>query len=211
MRRVISAALATALTLVGAVALSVTGPTAATATTPNGQDRGNVIVNMFQWTWNSIATECTNVLGPAGYAYVQVSPPQEHIQGSQWWTSYQPVSYKIESKLGTRAEFAAMVQTCSNAGVGIIADAVINHMTGQTGGVGWAGTQFQLEQYPGPEGGYGPQDFNSCKSNISNYGDRWQVQNCRLVGLQDLPRRSGKPWSGRISHRRRQAHASGGP
>ncbi len=186
MRRVISAALATALTLVGAVALSVTGPTAATATTPNGQDRGNVIVNMFQWTWNSIATECTNVLGPAGYAYVQVSPPQEHIQGSQWWTSYQPVSYKIESKLGTRAEFAAMVQTCSNAGVGIIADAVINHMTGQTGGVGWAGTQFQLEQYPGPEGGYGPQDFNSCKSNISDYGDRWQVQNCRLVALQDL-------------------------
>ncbi|MEI2659120.1 MAG: hypothetical protein V9G11_03205 [Bifidobacterium adolescentis] len=37
--------------------------------------------------------------------YVEVSPPQESIQGTQWWTSYQPVSYKLDSKLGTEAEF----------------------------------------------------------------------------------------------------------
>jgi alpha-amylase len=90
-------------------------------TTPNDQG-DNAILNMFQWTWNSIAAECTNVIGPAGFAYVQVSPPQEHIigvlgaQGAPWWTSYQPVSYKVESKLGTRAEFATMVQTCRDAG-----------------------------------------------------------------------------------------------
>jgi alpha-amylase len=161
-------------------------------TTPNDQG-DNAILNMFQWTWNSIAAECTNVIGPAGFAYVQVSPPQEHIigvlgaQGAPWWTSYQPVSYKVESKLGTRAEFATMVQTCRDAGVGIIADAVINHMTGQTEpGIGWAGTEYSEENYPGPEGGYGPQDFNECKTEISNYGDRHDVQNCRLVGLQDL-------------------------
>jgi alpha-amylase len=64
-----------------------------------------VIANLFEWNWNSVAAECTNYLGPRGYGYVQVSPPQENVTGSQWWTSYQPVSYKIESKLGTRAEF----------------------------------------------------------------------------------------------------------
>ena len=30
-----------------------------------------VIVQMFQWSWDSIAAECTNFLGPAGYGYVQ--------------------------------------------------------------------------------------------------------------------------------------------
>ena len=39
------------------------------------------------------------------WRYVEVSPPQESIQGTQWWTSYQPVSYKLDSKLGTEAEF----------------------------------------------------------------------------------------------------------
>ena len=50
----------------------------------------------------------------------------------------------------------------------------------------WAGTPYSEEHYPGPEGGYGPQDFHSCRTNISNYNDRYQVQNCRLVSLQDL-------------------------
>lgn len=45
-----------------------------------------VIANMFEWSWTSVASECTNFLGPAGYGFVQVSPPQEHTQGTQWWT-----------------------------------------------------------------------------------------------------------------------------
>ena len=151
----------------------------------DGRDVGAM---MFQWTWTSIAKECTRTLGPAGYGYVQISPPQEHIQGTAWWTSYQPVSYKIESKLGTRAEFKDMVDTCKAAGVGIIADAVINHTTGADmgAGVGVAGTAYSVDNFPGPEGKYGANDFNDCRSNINNYGDRYQVQNCRLVELQDL-------------------------
>ena len=31
----------------------------------------SVIVEMFQWSWDSVAQECTNFLGPAGYGYVQ--------------------------------------------------------------------------------------------------------------------------------------------
>lgn len=60
--------------------------------------RSDVIVTMFQANWKSVARECGEVLGPEGVGYVQVSPPQESIQGAQWWTSYQPVSYKLDSK-----------------------------------------------------------------------------------------------------------------
>lgn len=186
-RRLAAAALAAALSLGSLVASTATDVATAPAAEAAPPGQRNTGVNLFQWTWTSIARECTDVLGPAGYAWVQTSPPNEHAQvGGQWWTSYQPVSYRIESKLGTRSEYAAMIATCRSAGVQVIADVVINHMSGQSGGTGWAGTRFSTEQYPGPDGGYGPQDFNDCRTNISNYGDRYQVQNCRLVSLQDL-------------------------
>ncbi|QIK84188.1 carbohydrate binding domain-containing protein [Sanguibacter sp. HDW7] len=187
-RRLLAAAAAVAVAGSGlaALALPAQGATPQPTTSvssPNG--RGDVILNMFQWSWNAIAQECTTTIGPAGFGYVQTSPPQEHIQGTEWWTSYQPVSYKIESKLGTRAEYQNMINTCKKAGVGIIADAVVNHMAGadKGGGTGTGGSSYSVENYPGL---YGPNDFNDCKSNINNYGDRSNVQNCRLVSLQDL-------------------------
>ena len=32
-----------------------------------------VIIQMFEWDWDSIASECKNFIGPAGYGYVQGS------------------------------------------------------------------------------------------------------------------------------------------
>ncbi|MEK8109817.1 alpha-amylase family glycosyl hydrolase [Micromonospora sp. M12] len=93
-----------------------------------------VIVQLFEWNWPSVASECQSTLGPKGYGYVQVSPPQEHVRGNQWWLAYQPVSYRIESRKGTRAQFQSMVNTCHAAGVKVIVDAVINHMSGQANG-----------------------------------------------------------------------------
>lgn len=60
-------------------------------------------------------------------ALLQVSPPQESIKGDNWFHSYQPVSYIIASERGTREQFEAMVNTCAEAGVQIIVDAVLNH------------------------------------------------------------------------------------
>ena len=144
--------------------------------------RGDVIVNLFQWNWASVASECTSDIGPAGYGYVQVSPPMEHKTGTQWWTSYQPVSYQIESKFGSREEFAKMVETCKTAGVEVIADVVINHMA-EGAGVGVAGSTFAEDDFPGI---YDAEDFNDCRTNIATYLLRDEVQNCRLGGLQDL-------------------------
>ncbi len=158
---------------------------------------GESILNMFEWNWNSIAAECAGPLADSGYTHVQTSPPQEHILGTDttpgeeqaWYIHYQPVSYKLDSRLGTRDEFANMVAACDAAGIGVIADAVINHMAAgaRETRTGWAGSQYSQFHYP--DAGYGPNDFHNTGSSyceIGDYTNRWEVQNCHLVGLNDL-------------------------
>ncbi|KAK7013737.1 putative glycoside hydrolase [Favolaschia claudopus] len=146
-----------------------------------------VIIQMFEWSWNSIASECTSFIGPAGYGFVQVSPPQEHIQGSQWWTDYQPVSYILTSKRGNQAQFQNMINVCHAAGVQVITDTLFNHMAGADSGVGTAGSSFTHYNYPGI---YQTQDFHHCGLEpgdaIVDYNNRVEVQTCELVHLADL-------------------------
>ncbi|TBU45601.1 glycoside hydrolase [Dichomitus squalens] len=146
-----------------------------------------VIVQMFEWTWDSVASECTNFIGPAGYGFVQVSPPQEHVTGDQWWTDYQPVSYILTSKRGNRDQFSSMISTCHAAGVGVIVDTLWNHMTGSDSGTGVAGSSYTHYNYPGI---YQNQDFHHCGlepgDDIVNYDNRLEVQTCELDNLADL-------------------------
>ncbi|MFC7898093.1 alpha-amylase family protein [Streptomyces sp. NPDC057381] len=170
-----------ALTVAVALAAAsiVMTPTSAQASPPGAED---VTAVLFEWNFASVARECTNTLGPAGYGYVQVSPPAEHIQGGQWWTSYQPVSYRIAGRLGDRAAFKNMVDTCHAAGVKVVADAVVNHMSAGSG-TGAGGSSYGKYDYPGIYSSY---DFDDCRSEISDYRDRYNVQHCELVGLADL-------------------------
>ena len=54
------------------------------------------------------------MLGPAGYGGVQVAPPQDSVKRTElgngsdtilhpWWEVYQPVDYKLTSRMGTEA------------------------------------------------------------------------------------------------------------
>jgi alpha-amylase len=143
---------------------------------------GDVFVHLFEWPWTAVASECETWLGPKGFKAVQVSPPQEHIAGTQWWTRYQPVSYSIaQSRSGTDLEFAQMVTRCKAVGVGIYVDAVINHMTAGSG-TGSNGTVYTKYNYPGL---YTQSDFHMPCS-INNYQSAANVQDCELVGLADL-------------------------
>ena len=58
-----SALLASAL--VGARAL----PAPLGACAPSSDKK--VIIQIFEWNWDSIAQECTDFIGPAGYGFVQ--------------------------------------------------------------------------------------------------------------------------------------------
>ena len=151
----------------------------AQATPPGGKD---VTATLFEWKYDSVARECATVLGPKGYGFVEVSPAAEHVQGPQWWTSYQPVSYRIAGRLGDQTAFKAMVDACHAAGVQVIADVVVNHMSAGAG-TGTGGSGYRKYDYPGT---YADWDFHYCRDNISDYTNRDDVQDCELVSLSDL-------------------------
>ena len=155
------------------------------AALPMHQAQAGAFVHLFEWKWSDVAQECENFLGPKGFSAVQVSPPQEHIQGGAWWTRYQPVSYQLNSRSGDASEFADMVQRCNAAGVDVYADAVINHMANGSG-TGTAGSYYDSGSFSFPI--YSGNDFHApCGINPEDYGtDAWRVRNCQLVGLPDL-------------------------
>lgn len=160
-----------------------TRPTLSSVYTPTGRAAaGDVSVQLFEWAWADVARECELFLGPMGYSAVLVSPPQEHISGSAWWTRYQPVSYSIaNSRSGTRAQFVDMVQRCAARNVNVYVDAVINHMSGGSG-TGSNGTVFTKYSYPGT---FGAADFHPACA-INDWTSPVQVQDCELLGLSDL-------------------------
>lgn len=149
--------------------------------------RKEVFVHLFEWSWEDVAKECENWLGPKGYDAAQVSPPTEHIQGSPWWTRYQPVTYNLTSRSGDEEAFASMVQRCQRSGVKIYVDAVLNHCAASSG-TSIAGSSYGGRRTPIFE----PQDFhhnsNDVTSNcgVSNFADMHNVQYCDLQGLPDL-------------------------
>lgn len=148
-----------------------------------------VMIQLFQWNWNSIAEECERELGPMGISAVQVPPPQEHIvsPGAPWWERYQPVSYRIHSRSGTREQFRSMVERCKKAGVDVYADVVLNHMTALSSGTGFAGTPFRHYEY---ESLWATDSFHRCGRNgnngLVNFFDRFELQHCDLLGMADL-------------------------
>ena len=80
-----------------------------------------------------------------------------------------------------------MVKRCNAAGVNVIADLVINHMSGRgMSGTGTGGSSYNggNQDYPGvPFSGW---DFHQPYCEISNYQNPDEVRNCYLVSLNDL-------------------------
>merc|ERR1711935_1287141 len=113
----------TAVAVVTLFSLATAFPAPALNASTSIDQTGRTFVHLFEWSWDDIAQECEDWLGPKGFDAVQISPPMEHITGSQWWTRYQPVSYNIMSRSGTRKEFKSMVKRCKAVGVSIYADA----------------------------------------------------------------------------------------
>ena len=69
MTRIASTFLLTSLWLLSAAARPLETNNTLEARAPSGDK--SVIIQIFEWTWDSIAAECTNFIGPAGYGFVQ--------------------------------------------------------------------------------------------------------------------------------------------
>ncbi|KAG0410670.1 hypothetical protein HPB47_012210 [Ixodes persulcatus] len=170
---------------------------------PHTFEGRDVIVQLFQWRYKDIAEECEEFLGPRGYGGVQTSPVHEHVilfedkVKRPWYEGYQPVSYKLQNRIGDETEFQDMIRRCNRAGVRIYVDTVINHMTAASGSAnGTAGSSYDAEgHYEAVP--YSPEDFHTkeqCGSPSGNLEDMFdinQVRNCRLVGLIDLDQSRG--------------------
>jgi alpha-amylase len=103
--------------------------------TRNGQK--GAIVEMFGWPDDDVAQECKHI-AEAGYMGVKLFPHQEQVMSYQpfenelnpWYFMYQPVSYRLQGRMGTRDQLRNMINTCRGYGVRVYADSVVNHMTG---------------------------------------------------------------------------------
>jgi alpha-amylase len=155
----------------------------------------DVTANLFEYDFDSIATDCTDVLGPDGYSAVQVAPPEDSYDQPDhyWWDVYQPVDYSIGGRLGTEAEFENMISACHAAGVKVYVDAVLNHMAAGDGGedASYDGQSFDSSTLTYPA--YTSADFHSYPANCPESSDsivNWlsytEVTQCRLDGLPDL-------------------------
>lgn len=187
-----SLAAAAALVAAAAVPLGLVGAAAPARAAAPAKD---VTANLFMWNWTSVAAECANILGPDGYAAVQVAPPEDSMtdaaDGHPWWEIYQPVDYNLTSRMGNDAQFRAMVTACHTAGVKVYVDAVLNHMARQDGNdTSYGGVSYTPgSSYPA----YSSADFHNypgdcpvSSDQITDWNDYQQVTECELDTLPDL-------------------------
>lgn len=195
-------------------------PTIHAPQTENGQK--GAIVEMFGWPHRDVEKEC-EFLGKAGYMGVKIFPPNEHVSSdywlvdnnyNPWYFIYQPVSYRLHSRMGTREELRSMIQTCRKHNVRVYADVVNNHMSGNGNDilnhrrhncVSWGGKNssanspyfthgwtYELNPHTKnrpaleyPAVPYGPSDFH-CEQSVNSWGDPVKLNAGWLSGLSDL-------------------------
>ena len=75
---------------------------------------------MVSWVTVKNIGHCHLIMVTKNYSY---NPFKQQI-----YSRYQPVSFKLESRSGSKAEFQDMVHRCSAVGVNVVVDAVFNHM-----------------------------------------------------------------------------------
>ena len=143
-----------------------------------------IIVHPFQWTYDMIADECEEVLGPKGFDGVQISQPAEHIDRRDvWWAVYQPVNFNnFTTMTGNEQQLRNMIKRCNAAGVRVYADAVFNQR-GNAGNRGLGGSYYDARSFNYPD--LDRSDFNDYNCS-PNYGDKWSVWHCALSGMPDL-------------------------
>lgn len=95
-----------------------------------------------------------------------------------WYFYYQPVSYRLEGRHGTRDELRDMIKECRKHGVRVYADAVVNHMSG-------GGNDVWPEHRNGGGGGYcatwGPK---SSSGNSPYFTHNFMFENSPNTGLR---------------------------
>lgn len=81
------------------------------------------IVELFMWPHSEVEKECS-MLAKMGYLGAKLYPVQEQVMSLEtfsndlnpWYFAYQPVSYRLQGRMGSRDELRKAINTCRSLG-----------------------------------------------------------------------------------------------
>ncbi|WP_437882970.1 1,4-alpha-glucan branching protein GlgB [Pseudomonas sp. LRF_L74] len=113
--------------------------------------------------WHELAAQLIPYVQDLGFTHVELLPIMEHPFGGSW--GYQPLSqFAPTSRYGSPSDFAAFVDACHQAGIGVILDWVPAHFPTDAHGLGqFDGTA--LYEYAHPFEGF-HQDWDTYIYNL---------------------------------------------
>lgn len=132
--------------------------------------------------WDTTGAELIRYVADMGYTHIELLPVTEHPFGGSW--GYQPLGlFAPTARHGTPTQFAAFVDACHAARLGVILDWVPAHFPTDAHGLArFDGTA--LYEHLDPRQGFHP-DWNTL---IYNYG-RNEVRNLLLASALEWTRR----------------------
>lgn len=123
----------------------------------------------WQWAdgqapdWDELAERLIPYVQGLGFTHIELMPIMEHPFGGSW--GYQPLSmFAPTARFGSPERFAAFVDRCHRAGIGVILDWVPGHFPNDAHGL----AEFDgsaLYEYAHPFEGFHP-DWNTCIYNL---------------------------------------------
>ena len=113
--------------------------------------------------WDELSERLIPYVQDLGFTHIELMPIMEHPFGGSW--GYQPLSmFAPTSRFGSPQRFAAFVDRCHRAGIGVILDWVPGHFPNDAHGLAeFDGTA--LYEYAHPFEGFHP-DWNTCIYNL---------------------------------------------
>ncbi len=140
-------------------------------------------LQFYHTDWTEVQNHVSDIAS-AGFDSIQL-PPAHHARLTRADQDndhhpplgYQPINFKsFDSVFGTEAEFSNLVDAAHDAGLDVIADAVMNHMAD---GMGYDFPHFSSSDF-----------HHNGTLGEDEYGDDWKVENKDLLGLPDLKQES---------------------
>lgn len=176
------------------IAASVATSCSPSPSNPGANTNDDVILHAWSWSFDTIAANM-KAIADAGYAYVQTSPantcfvgedggkalfsqPGDSVKG-KWYYYYQPTDWKIGNYLlGSREQFAAMMDSAAKYNVKVIVDVLPNHTAVDHTAV--------LPDLDNAVGGHDKLFHANGFNDIIDYNDRYQCTTGMMGGLPDV-------------------------
>lgn len=122
-------------------------------------------------TWNGIAEKLDYIQG-MGFDAIWISPVVDNMEGGYhgyWARNWE----KRNENFGSDDDLKNLVKACHDRGMYVMVDVVANHAAP-------IGDDFS-QIYP-----LNHSEHYHSDCDINDWGNQWQVENCRLAGLPDL-------------------------